>query len=80
MPAAIDWVRPSFYLAGAAMLALVAGFSLNLGWAGLFWPWPHGRLSFLFVGSILAALGAGSIYIAASQNWRAARPAARSRC
>lgn len=31
-----------------------------------------GRLSFLFIGSVLAGLGVGSLYVAASKAWRAA--------
>ena len=73
-PRIIFWTRIAFFLTSALMLALAAGFSLNLAWAAKLWPWlwPEGQLSFLFIGSILAAFGAGSLYIAIRQEWRAA--------
>jgi hypothetical protein len=64
--------RIGFVAMGIAMLALGAGFAFNLPWAGNFWPWPDGRLSFLFVGSVLAGLGSGSLYVGIAQEWRAA--------
>jgi hypothetical protein len=64
--------RLGFVAMGVAMLALGAGFAFNLPWAANFWPWPDGRLSFLFVGSVLAGLGSGALYIAVTQEWRAA--------
>jgi hypothetical protein len=64
--------RAAFFLMAAALVLLGASFSLNLSWAAKFWPWPDGRLSFLFIGSVLAALGVGALYVALTQDWRAA--------
>ena len=65
-------VRAGFLIVGALMLVLALGFSFNMPWASPFWPWPDGRLSLLFVGSVLGALGAGSVYVGATLELRAA--------
>jgi hypothetical protein len=72
----IFWSQAGFLAMGAVMLGLAVGFSLNLPWATYFWPWPDGRLSFLFIGAVLAGLGSGSLYVAATKAWRAAAGAA----
>lgn len=64
--------RAGFLVVGALMLVLAIGFSFNMAWVSPFWPWPDGRLSFLFVGSVLGALGAGSLYVGATREFRAA--------
>ena len=64
--------RAGFFVVGTLMLLLALGFSFNMAWVSPFWPWPDGRLSFLFVGSVLGALGAGSLYVAATREFRAA--------
>lgn len=60
--------------AGRSVLAVVAvvnfaaalGFAFQQSWALALWPWTTGRLSYIFVGSILAAIGAGVLWIALS--------------
>jgi hypothetical protein len=54
------------------MLLLAVGFTFAMPWATRLWPWPDGPLSYLFVGSILAAFGSGSLLVAWRKDWRAA--------
>ena len=44
------------------MLALAAGFVFQIPLAINLWPWPDGRYSYLFIGSILAAAGAAMLW------------------
>jgi hypothetical protein len=45
------------------MLLLAFGFILQSPVATTLWPWPDGRLSYLFVGSIFAAVSAAALWI-----------------
>ena len=53
-------------VAAGAVLNFIwcAGYIVGAGWAT--WPWDTGRLSHLFVASMLAAIGAGAAWIAYS--------------
>ena len=48
---------------GILVLALAFGFVFQLPFAIQLWPWPDAPLSYLFVGAILAAIGAAAIWI-----------------
>jgi hypothetical protein len=50
----------------AASLTLGLAYALQQPWALRTWPWETGRLSFIFIGSILAALGAAAGWMAAT--------------
>lgn len=51
-------------LAVAVVAAVVAaGFILRWNWARELWPWSDGRLSYLFVGSIFAAIAAAVLWV-----------------
>ena len=50
-------------LGGLLVLALAFGYIFQIPFVIQFWPWPDGRLSYLFVGSILAAVSAAAIWI-----------------
>ncbi len=54
---------------GALALALAAGFVLQISWATALVPWASSPLSNIFLGSILAAIGAPLIWIGISQEW-----------
>src|SRR5690349_11792688 len=56
-------------LAGALMLLLGVGYALNLPPATGTWPWADGPLSYLFVGSILAAIAAALLWVGLSGEW-----------
>jgi hypothetical protein len=55
-------------LVGAGVLALLAALAFYLQWrpALALWPWPGGRLSNVFIASILAAAGVPVLWIALS--------------
>ena len=65
--------RFRFWLAVVAGVVLVfaLGFMLQASWATMFWPVPAGRLSHIFVSSILAAIGIPALWIALSNERRA---------
>lgn len=50
-------------LGGFFILALALGFIFQIPFVTSIWPWPEGRLSHLFIGSILAAVSAAAIWI-----------------
>lgn len=52
--------------AGAVNIVLAAGFAFQWSWALGLWPWETGRLSYLFIGAMLAAVAAGAIWVAVS--------------
>ncbi|PZS02920.1 MAG: hypothetical protein DLM69_03445 [Candidatus Chloroheliales bacterium] len=64
-------LRYIMVLTGIVALTLGIGFAFNLPWATALWPWPDGPLSFLFVGSILAAISIAFIWIGFTAEWGA---------
>jgi len=48
---------------GLVILAIAFGFILQIPLVTNLWPWPDGRLSYLFIGSILAAISAAALWI-----------------
>jgi len=48
---------------GVILLVLTWGFATQAPWAISLWPWPDGKLSYLFIGSILAAVALPLIWI-----------------
>jgi hypothetical protein len=48
---------------GFIILALAFGFIFQTPTAVRIWPWPDGRLSFLFIGSILAAVSVAALWV-----------------
>jgi hypothetical protein len=50
-------------LGGLVVLALAIGFIFQIPLALRLWPWEDGRYSYLFVGSILAAVSAAALWI-----------------
>ena len=59
-------LRAAVAVAAAANLGLAAGFALQQPWATGLWPWETGRLSYLFLASMLAAVGVAAGWIAFS--------------
>ena len=57
---------------GAALAVLTAGYILQLAWATSTWLWSDGRLSYLFVGSMLAAVSAGVLWLGVTGEFGAA--------
>ena len=56
-------LRYATVLGGLVILALAIGFILQIQFAIKLWPWQDGRYSYLFVGSILAAVSAAAFWI-----------------
>lgn len=69
-------IRGALILWSLALLALTAGFVLQAPWALWLWPWPDGRLSYLWVGSILAAVALPILWIGAKGELAAMRAGA----
>ncbi len=72
--------RALFIGAGLAALALAAGFYMQLPWATATWPWPGGRLSYIFLASIAAAIGLPVLWIGLSGEFAAAAGGALNLC
>ena len=62
----MTFLRYLLLAGGAFALLLGLGFVFQLPFALGSWPWPDGRYSYLFVGSILAAVSAAALWI----GWR----------
>ena len=56
-------IRGFTFILGLFFLLYAVGFVLRLPFALAIWPWEDGRYSYLFVGSILAAVSASAIWI-----------------
>jgi hypothetical protein len=62
-------LRYVFFGGGLLTMALAAGFIFQLSWATGLWPWPDGPLSYLFIGSMLAAVAVAALWISAVEEW-----------
>lgn len=58
----ITLVRRLLVVLGVANLVVAVGMASGQAWASGWWPWPDGPLTLAFVGAILAAIGAGSLW------------------
>ena len=56
-------IRYAAILSSGIIFALALGFIFQIQIATSLWPWPDGRYSYLFIGSILAAVGAAAFWI-----------------
>lgn len=59
----MNLIRYTIFLGGLLILVFALGFIFQLDFATRIWPWPDGRFSYLFLGSILAAVSAAAIWI-----------------
>lgn len=66
-------IRALFIVGGIVFLVITAGFFLRMNWATALWPWPDGRLSYIFLSSIAAAIAAPMIWIGLTREFGAAR-------
>lgn len=62
----MKFLRYLLLAGGLFSLALGLGFVFQMPFALNSWPWPDGRYSYFFVGSILAAVSAAALWI----GWR----------
>ncbi len=56
-------LRGLTFLGGLVVLLFAFGFIYRLPFATAIWPWEDGRYSYLFVGSILAAVSAAMLWV-----------------
>lgn len=56
-------IRTLTLLGGLVILTLAFGFIFRIPLALSIWPWDDGRYSYLFIGSILAAVSAAALWI-----------------
>jgi hypothetical protein len=61
-----------FIAAGIVAVILTIGFYFQMSWATSLWPWPDGRLTYIFAASITAAIAAPIIWMGPSAEWGAA--------
>jgi len=66
-------VRTLLIITGATLLVLCAGFFLGNPEALALWQWPDERLSYVFIASILAAIGAPVLWMGLSGELAAMR-------
>lgn len=65
-------LRIAFLLSGIAFLGWTIGFTARLPAVTSLWPWPDGRLSYIFIGSIAGAFAVGALWTWWSGSYRAA--------
>jgi len=58
-------------IAGLINSVIAIGLALDMSWAAGFWPWPDGRMTHLFWGSILAAIGIAVLWVGLRREWAA---------
>lgn len=66
-------IKALFVVGGLIFLVVTVGFFLQMDWATALWPWPDGRLSYIFLSSIAAAIAAPVAWIGLSGEFGAAR-------
>ena len=59
----MKYIRALIFIGGLANVALAFGFIFRVPLALSIWPWEDGRYSYLFIGSILAAVSAAALWI-----------------
>ena len=59
----MKFIRTLTLIGGLFILALAFGFIFRIPLALSIWPWEDGRYSYLFIGSILAAVSAAALWI-----------------
>ena len=59
-------IRSLTLIGGFFIVALAAGFVFQVPLVTNLWPWPDGRYSYLFIGSILVAAGAAMLWTAST--------------
>ena len=67
----MNYMRYIMVVVGALTLLLGLAFAFHIPLATSIWPWPDGKLSYLFIGSILAAVSAAMLWIGWTGEWGA---------
>jgi hypothetical protein len=58
-------------IGGVLLIVLAAGYVVRASWATALWPWADSRLSYIFIGAIIAAIAAALIWIGFAREWGA---------
>lgn len=66
-----NYLRIAGFATGILLFVLALGFVFQLPWVINLWPWPDSRLSYLFLGSILAAVTVAVVWISWLGEWGA---------
>ena len=69
----VHLVRAVLLTQAALLLVVGSGFLLGAGWAHRLWPWPDGRLSYLFVASMMLAQAGSVAWVALTLELQAVR-------
>lgn len=67
----MKYLRYALLIGGVLNLVIGLGFAFQFSFAIATWPWADGRLSYLFIGSILAAVSAAMLWIGLTKEWGA---------
>jgi hypothetical protein len=68
----MKYLRYTVVGGGVLTLAIALGFAFHISpITTAIWPWPDGQLSYLFIGSILAAVSAAMFWIGWTGEWGA---------
>lgn len=68
----MKYLRYTVVGGGALTLAIGLAFAFHISAiTTAIWPWPDGQLSYLFIGSILAAVSAAMFWIGWTGEWGA---------
>jgi hypothetical protein len=59
----MKFIRTLALIGGLIVLVFALGFIFQYPIATSLWPWPDGRLSYLFIGSILAAVSVAAFWV-----------------
>jgi hypothetical protein len=60
------------FIVGVGMVILTIGFYFQMPWATSLWMWEDGRLTYIFIASITAAVAAPMFWIGWAKEWGAA--------
>ena len=73
IPAERPGLGPLLVIGGIVFLGVTIGFYFQMPWAQALWPWPDGRLSFIFIASITAAVAVPIIWIGLTKEFGTAK-------
>jgi hypothetical protein len=65
-------IQVGFLVVGVVAVILTIGFYFQMPWATSLWMWPDGRLTYIFVASITAAIAAPIFWMGLTRDWGAA--------
>ena len=70
-PRSLPWLRVGYVFVAGLACILALGLLTQQRWATGAWPLPAGRLSYVFLASVLAAIAAPMVWVALAGEWGA---------